>query len=136
MSLLDQIFTEEKILHPEIIISRAVEQLSDDLRPGSDQPPAPGSPTPCPNCNFTSTWLDVYGGGPHCMTCSPPPAQSLVASVSGSMAVVGEHTRLYGMINTREFFLDHRGKRWWVEVDEARGVEVFSMDEKDRRRAG
>lgn len=129
MSLLDQIFTEEKILHPEIIISRAVEPLG--VLDG-ELIPVPNSP--CPTCNFTSTWLDVYGGGPHCMTCSPPPARSLVASVSGSMAVIGEHTRLYGMINTQEFFLDHRGKRWWVHANNEENVEYFSMDERDRRK--
>lgn len=65
------------------------------------------------------------------------------------MAVVGDHTRLYGtaVVNrshsttledvvripqvTQEFFLDHRGKRWWVEEKE--NSTRYWMDERDRR---
>lgn len=32
----------------------------------------------CSEPGHTGHWLDVYGGGPHCLTCKPPPSPKFV----------------------------------------------------------
>lgn len=145
MSLLNQIFTEEKKLVQEIVVPAFAESFQPDHNS------SPNHSGPCQTCGYASTWLSITSDGiSRCMVCDPPPSKSFVACVTGPIVVAGARTQLYGFASmnehrknlagtvnnppdVREFFLDHRGKKWWVEVDESRDIEVFSMDEQDRR---
>lgn len=53
------------------------EKISEASAPVGLQPP-PQPPIPCPICRSPFYWLDVYGGGPHCLDCRRPPSRSLV----------------------------------------------------------
>ncbi len=49
--------------------------------------PAEGAPHQsftCPQCGSVAYWLDVYGGGPHCQACRPPPGRSSILEAHGA----------------------------------------------------
>ena len=53
-------------------------QARDLSRRLPESAPVKEKPFACPQCSSVAYWLDVYGGGPHCRTCRPPPGRSFV----------------------------------------------------------
>lgn len=57
----------------------AVKEKNDFEKAAQENFSAPNQPPiPCPICRSPFFWLDVYGGGPHCLDCRRPPSKSLV----------------------------------------------------------
>jgi hypothetical protein len=83
------------------------------------EPVAPSWPI-CPACGSFDLWVDVYGGGPHCMHCSPPPAPSFVRErlrgPPGSQAETQAET---------EVDIDREFARHWIvyEYDRKIGID-------------
>lgn len=59
-------------------------QARDLSRRLPESAPVKEKPFTCPQCGSVAYWLDVYGGGPHCQVCRPPPGRSFILEAHGA----------------------------------------------------